>query len=171
MTACFLLLWGLGGYYLFKWFNKGESPAPEGSALGDKLNSLTGGRLDFIMGPAREAEANGESKQKPASKSEKAPVNGASNGPAAVSDTKKNVDVGKGADAVKKNATVGNATNKVDKTANVDSVANKAGVDGVAKQANLDGVTKQANLNGTKNKLGTTTGTVKGTVGGATGLS
>ncbi|KAL9091888.1 MAG: hypothetical protein Q9165_004640 [Trypethelium subeluteriae] len=53
MGASFLFLWGLGGYYIVKWFNEGESPAKPGEAIGDKLNSLTGGRLDFVMNPAR----------------------------------------------------------------------------------------------------------------------
>ena len=58
MAASFLFLWGLGGYYLVKWFNEGESPAKPGEAIGDKLNSLTGGRLDFAMKPKENATAN-----------------------------------------------------------------------------------------------------------------
>lgn len=157
-----------------KWLNKGESPAPEGGAIGDKLNSLTGGRLDFIMGPARESEAKGEKAKNPATSPEKekaAPkkLNGANtNG---ISDVKKNMDVSKHADTVKKNANVGNATTQATKAANVDAVTDKAGVNGVTKQANLDGVTKKANPDGVKNTLGTSTGTLKGTLGGATGLA
>lgn len=55
LTACFLFLWGLGGYYLLKWVNSDDSkkPAPEGAAIGDKLNSLTGGRLSGFLDSAR----------------------------------------------------------------------------------------------------------------------
>lgn len=58
-AATFLFLWGLGGYHLLRWAN-GDSnnessggQAPEGSAIGDKLNSLTGGRLSGFMEDAR----------------------------------------------------------------------------------------------------------------------
>lgn len=157
--ACFLFLWGFGGYHLLKWLNKGESPAPEGKAIGDKLNSLTGGRLDFLMGPARETEAKNEKNKNPATTADKPEksgpkklTNGQANGAAS------GADLGKHADTVKRNA-------------NLDAVTDKTGVNGAAKQANLDGVTKQANADGVKNKVGTTTGTLKGTVGGATGLA
>lgn len=57
-AATFLFLWGLGGYYLLRWANgdkKSDSggQAPEGSAIGDKLNSLTGGKLTGFMEDAR----------------------------------------------------------------------------------------------------------------------
>jgi len=48
MGATFLFLWGLGGYYILKWFNS-TSPAKPGKAIGDKLSTITGGRLDFLM--------------------------------------------------------------------------------------------------------------------------
>jgi len=48
MGATFLFLWALGGYYILKWFNS-TSPAKPGEAIGDKLNAITGGRLDFLM--------------------------------------------------------------------------------------------------------------------------
>lgn len=60
-AACFLFLWGLGGYYILKWANGeggGESKqAPEGQAIGDRLNSLTGGRLGGFMEGARSQNA------------------------------------------------------------------------------------------------------------------
>ncbi|KAF2404384.1 hypothetical protein EJ06DRAFT_526471 [Trichodelitschia bisporula] len=56
-AATFLFLWGVGGYYLLKHFNLGESPAAQGEAIGDKLNELAGGRLDFIMKSARASAA------------------------------------------------------------------------------------------------------------------
>ncbi|SMQ53332.1 unnamed protein product [Zymoseptoria tritici ST99CH_3D7] len=57
-AATFLFLWGLGGYYILRWAN-GDSrgsengQASEGNAIGDKLNSLTGGRLTGFMEDAR----------------------------------------------------------------------------------------------------------------------
>lgn len=64
MTACFLFLWGLGGYYLLQWGNSasgGEGgKASDGQAIGDRLNSLTGGRLSGLMSNARAEEAKGD---------------------------------------------------------------------------------------------------------------
>lgn len=51
-TATFIFLWGLGGYYILKWFNEGE--APDGTTIGEKLNSLTGGRMGWLVDGARE---------------------------------------------------------------------------------------------------------------------
>jgi hypothetical protein len=52
-SATFIFLWGLGGYHILKWFNEGGAPAPDGTAIGDKLNSLTGGRMGWLMDGAR----------------------------------------------------------------------------------------------------------------------
>ncbi|KAI7157329.1 hypothetical protein KC349_g5687 [Hortaea werneckii] len=68
MAACFLFLWGLGGYYILSWGNSaggsGEEgdggKAPEGQAIGDKLNNLVGGRLSGFMSSARAEEAKGD---------------------------------------------------------------------------------------------------------------
>lgn len=53
--ACFLFLWGLGGYFILRWANgeTGSQEAPEGGAIGDKLNALTGGRLSGFMDQAK----------------------------------------------------------------------------------------------------------------------
>jgi len=51
--AAFVFLWGLGGYHILKWLNEGQSQAPEGKAIGDKLNNLTGGRMSWLMDGAR----------------------------------------------------------------------------------------------------------------------
>jgi hypothetical protein len=59
LGATFLFLWGLGGYYIIKWFNEGETPGEVGTAIGDKLSGLTGGRLDWLMGGARATEGEG----------------------------------------------------------------------------------------------------------------
>jgi len=53
MGATFIFLWGLGGYYIFKWFNDGTTPTAVGNAVGDKLNTLTGGNLSWLMDSAR----------------------------------------------------------------------------------------------------------------------
>ena len=60
-TACFLFLWGLGGYYILRWANgdKKGAPkqAPEGQSIGDSLNRINGGRLDGFMQSARSQNA------------------------------------------------------------------------------------------------------------------
>ncbi|KAK8169948.1 hypothetical protein IWX90DRAFT_465602 [Phyllosticta citrichinensis] len=58
LGASFVFLWGLGGYYLVKWFNQSDGPAPDGSAIGDKLNNLTGGRMSFLMDGIRGQDSN-----------------------------------------------------------------------------------------------------------------
>ncbi|KAF2868437.1 hypothetical protein BDV95DRAFT_609918 [Massariosphaeria phaeospora] len=55
-AACFIFLWGLGGYYILKWINEGDMPAPDGTGIGDKLNSLTGGRMSWLMDGARKKQ-------------------------------------------------------------------------------------------------------------------
>ena len=59
-AASFLFLWGLGGYHIIEWFNRGDSAAEPGEAIGDKLKNLTGGQLDFAMNPGQK-EATKES--------------------------------------------------------------------------------------------------------------
>lgn len=178
LAATFFFLWGMGGYYILKYLNKGgDSPAPQGGAIGDKLNSLTGGRLNFIMGPAREEEAKNEKNNNPATTPDKAGKSekehatsqkkAGANGPQKLNGIPNGVpngapDFKKHADTVKKNANVGNATQQISDNASVDGVTNKTGLSAVSKQAGAGDVT---------NKLGGTTGTLKGTVGGATGLA
>ncbi|KAF2666373.1 hypothetical protein BT63DRAFT_428142 [Microthyrium microscopicum] len=58
MGATFISLWGLGGYYIVKWFNEGETPAETGAAIGDTLNSITGGRLTWLMETAKGTALN-----------------------------------------------------------------------------------------------------------------
>lgn len=60
MGATFLFLWGLGGYYLLKWANGESEPSNKegGSAtIGDRLNSLSGGRLSGFMSAAKREES------------------------------------------------------------------------------------------------------------------
>lgn len=58
-AACFLFLWGLGGYYILKWANNREGgtgeemPLLSSGSIGDSLNNLTGGRLTGFMDSAK----------------------------------------------------------------------------------------------------------------------
>lgn len=192
MTACFLFLWGLGGYYLFKWANSGDGPTPKGSAIGDKLNSLTGGKLDFVMDNAREAEAEGYGKNKPIESAPNASANGSADGqsngtpkkkqggtPAkssgggnGIGDVKKNIE--SGANGATKHANTNGVSSGVSNGAG--KVTNTAsGAKNVTKAANVgaptDKVTKTANVDGVQGKVANSTGTVKGTLGGASGLA
>jgi len=72
LGATFLFLWGLGGYYILKWFNEGDSPAEVGNAIGDKLNALTGGRLGWLMKSARNPKQNAGVPEKESLKVDKA---------------------------------------------------------------------------------------------------
>ncbi|KAK5111239.1 hypothetical protein LTR62_005267 [Meristemomyces frigidus] len=57
-AACFLFLWGLGGYYVLKWLQgDGKSGDGDGPAIGDRLNNLTGGKLTGFMDAARDQDA------------------------------------------------------------------------------------------------------------------
>lgn len=142
LAACFFFLWGLGGYYLLKWFNKGETPAAQGDAIGDKINALTGGRLDFIMGGARQEYPDHSGGQNGKDRSYSPKPNGK---PRKLQDAKSSgTDFGKQADSIKKNANVGNVT----------------------KQAKLEDVTKQAGVDDVTKKTDGVTGTAKGLAGG-----
>ncbi|KAF2652335.1 hypothetical protein K491DRAFT_663898 [Lophiostoma macrostomum CBS 122681] len=55
-SATFVFLWGLGGYYILKWANDGEAPAPDGKAIGDKLNDMTGGRMSWLTNGSRKKQ-------------------------------------------------------------------------------------------------------------------
>jgi len=56
-SATFIFLLGLGGYYVLKWINEGETP--DGMAIGDKLNKLTGGRMGWLIDGARKKANDG----------------------------------------------------------------------------------------------------------------
>ena len=146
MAACFLFLWGLGGYYILRWANGGEKEAQEagegGGNVGDKLNSMAGGRLTGFMDAAKAERAKGgiegysdqytkpkvpEKKQE--GEKEHAQPNGSAH--------KQDVGISDVSSA----------------TSNVSSATKATGVDGVHKTG--------ANV----------TGAVKGGLGGATGLA
>lgn len=63
MAACFLFLWGLGGYYILKWANSDEKEKgadTSGPTVGDRLNNLTGGRLTGFMQSAKDERSKGD---------------------------------------------------------------------------------------------------------------
>lgn len=64
-AACFLFLWGLGGYYILKWANGGDGEGKEGEggkAIGDRLNELSGGRLTGFMDAAKKEQSKSDIK-------------------------------------------------------------------------------------------------------------
>ena len=146
-AASFVFLWGLGGYYILKHFSQSGSPAPDGKAIGDKLNNLTGGRMSWLMDGARKKMSGGEEHEeehegekghydkKPRKlNSGNGHSNGESNGNPA-GDVQKHVENGK--DTVTKN------------------------VDGVQKRVNKG-------AGGATNPASNAVGTAKGAVGGVT---
>jgi len=52
-AATFLAFWGLGAFYIIKWFNEGKTPSEIGSSIGGKLSGLVGGSLNGLMSTAR----------------------------------------------------------------------------------------------------------------------
>ena len=68
MAACFLFLWGLGGYYVLRWLNgytntneeADGKPLLASGSIGDSLNALTGGRLTGFMETSRAEKAKGD---------------------------------------------------------------------------------------------------------------
>ena len=181
LIALSLFLWGLGGYYIWKTFNQGSLPAAKGDAIGDKLNSLTGGRLDWVMGQAREAKTEeklgpGQAEMSkgaggnhaPAPKQiegtptpkKKAHANGGLDGvTGATNGVKDNVNA-KGVSSGVSSA--GGQVNNVTKTAGAGNVGDK--VTKTAGGGDVGGAAK-----GGPKKLSSAGGTVKGTAGGALG--
>lgn len=203
LTACFLFFTALGGYWAFKWMNSGNRslPTPEGNALGDSINQITGGKLSWVMDQVREGkveQALGPMQQEwrePSARNNSAngPTtgSGSSSGhtpkklnkktsnannadssdkkkepPASTADNKENEPSGvsSGVDSARKAANVNNATNGIKKHANtesttkaVNSATSTAGTGDVGKKA-TDATSKA-------------TGTVKGGLGSATGLT
>lgn len=58
-SACFLFLFGLGGYKILKWASGRDQDGSEangdhkGNTIGDSLDSLTGGRLPALLDSAK----------------------------------------------------------------------------------------------------------------------
>jgi len=78
LAATFVFLWGLGGFYVISWLNRTGRLGSEGKAVGDKLNSFSGGRLDWLMSDPGEKSQDGQESD---SKDEKdSPVTNSGNG-------------------------------------------------------------------------------------------
>lgn len=67
-AAAFIWMWGVGGYYILKWFNKKEMPGinaalPEGMSLEESAVEEQGGKsLTAEETPAEDYHTNGDSK-------------------------------------------------------------------------------------------------------------
>jgi Promethin len=63
MAATFVFLWGLGGFFVISWLNRTGRLGGEVEAVGDKLNNLSGGKLNWWTSESREKpQDRGESK-------------------------------------------------------------------------------------------------------------
>lgn len=87
-TATFVFLWGLGGYYILKWVNDGGASAPDGKAIGDKLNSLTGGRMGWLVDGSRKKVDDSRKGIDQTPKKQSNETNGSSKGGNAKSESK-----------------------------------------------------------------------------------
>jgi len=161
-AATFIFLWGLGGYYFVKWFNEDSGSAPKGEAIGDKISSLTGGRLDFLMGGAREQEAM--QAYGGGSKNDKGPTTNGSS--ASANGSAHESTNGSASHKIKKDG--GQQPAKLDPQKHANDAKDHVGkATGSATGGATDKVTKTAG--GATGKAGTAAGTAKGVVGGATG--
>ncbi|KAF4548180.1 Hypothetical protein D9617_31g064160 [Elsinoe fawcettii] len=179
LTATFLFLWGLGGYYIFKYFNKDSPPGAKGDTIGDKLNALTGNNLNFVMDNAREGwverqlGTSHEDWRKGASPhhAPKPETNGTpkKSNDSEDSSTTSGADVRKRVDSPV--STVRSSAEGVKKNVNTDSATNA--VNGVTKTAGVGDAGEK--VKGAPRKLTQAPGTIKGTavggIGGATGLT
>jgi hypothetical protein len=155
MGATFLFLWGLGGYYALKWANGESEPSKsEGgnATIGDRLNSLSGGRLTGFMSAAKKEESKKEisgygDEHTPATYDEKPQQNGKPQKLNANGGAKSN-----GSPSPQK--TTGDASKAASDTANT-----------------ATGHTKKATnaTKGAQNAVDSTTGTVTGGLSGVTG--
>jgi ABC-type multidrug transport system fused ATPase/permease subunit len=57
-SACFLFFWGLVGFFILRWATSEKSVenGNGGQTIGERLNGLTGGRLDDFVGQAQNAK-------------------------------------------------------------------------------------------------------------------
>ena len=120
-AAAFIWLWGVGAYYLVKWFNQKDVPGIT-SDFKDEKSSLEG--LDALNGAAKAPFENGDTKD--AAKQGQEQKKGGKHGngpldklPGGVGDKVGDVGKATGVDAgnvgdVKKKVDVGNATKTVD---------------------------------------------------------
>ncbi|GAB7343745.1 hypothetical protein MBLNU457_1722t1 [Dothideomycetes sp. NU457] len=191
LTACFVFLLGLAGYWIFKKFNKGEPGAP-GDAIGDKINDMTGGKLNYFMGQARESLAedklgdaqkvwsrgpsgyygddahqgntNGDSKE---SSKEKPSTNGNTNGApkkksANADHSSSNGNSNGTSNGTPKKAASGDQGKATTSGSDAKSHATNA-ADGVKKNVSTNGVNNAANQASKAPGVNEVSGTVKGT--------
>lgn len=151
-AAAFLWLWGVGLYYLIKWFNEKEIPGIHTGFKEGILKKLHDGKSTGEDVPALNGEAKGhhsppkQDQSEPADKAkkpEKLPpkLNGV---------TKKVPAADKFGDVVKKAGV------------DVDDIGN---VDEITKKADVGNVTKKADLGNVKNAAGGVTGGITGGLG------
>ncbi|MCJ1479730.1 hypothetical protein MMC13_008416 [Lambiella insularis] len=130
-AGAFIWLWGVGTYYILKWFNQKDIPgvhkdAKDGGTGGGLANSLTALNGDSKTPPPKKEDSDDHSKNKPTKKPGSKPngvagslpgaeeldgvgkATGLDSGP--VGDLKKKADVGN----ITKTADVGNVTKKAD---------------------------------------------------------
>ncbi|KAF1823043.1 uncharacterized protein K489DRAFT_370634 [Dissoconium aciculare CBS 342.82] len=57
-SACILFFWGLAGYFVLRWATSEKSmeDGQGGRTIGERINNLTGGRLDQFVGRAQDAK-------------------------------------------------------------------------------------------------------------------
>ena len=151
-----------------KWFNKGNALPPKGDSIGDKLNALTGNKLDFVMDNAREGHV--ERQIGPAHEQWKDPTPQKQSYGSPRKDQKKNSDEPEkastsGSDAKSSlNSLKGHAVSPETATN-----GHKNGLSDAGKATGADDHVEK--VKGVPRKLESTKGTVTGTVGGATGLT
>lgn len=144
-AAAFIWMWGVGGYYILKWFNKKEIPGIH--------TDMKGGQLDAIMGKAKpQGETDGEGKEE---NGESKDTNGKSKPPKLANGGAKE---GKGGAAGKGMNGVADKVGSAGKATGVD-VGNPKEAADVGKHAG-----------NAANKAQNTVGGIKGGVGGAVGL-
>jgi ABC-type multidrug transport system fused ATPase/permease subunit len=75
-SACILFSWGLAGYFVLHWATSEKSmeDGQRGRTIGERLNSLTGGRLEQLVGQAQNAKSEIEGQKDKFEES--APTNG-----------------------------------------------------------------------------------------------
>ena len=149
MVACFLFLWGLGGYYFLQWVNgsseKGQEKKPllESGSIGDSLNSMTGGRLTGFMDKIKAEKAKGD-------------FSGFSDQhtPAKPPPSEKEKFVRQPNAPAQKQSQNAGAANVISPTSNVQKATKVT-----------------SSVNGPSKTAANTTGTIKGGLGGAAGLT
>ena len=162
MGATFLFLWGLGGYYALKWANGESEPSKSeggGATIGDRLNSLSGGRLTGFMSAAKKEESKKDisgygDEHTPATYQEKPQQNGKPQKLNANDGAKSN-----GSPSPQK--TAGDASKTAGDASKAASDASSAATGHAKKGTNA--------TKGAQNAVGSTTGTVTGGLSGVTG--